>query len=221
MRGILLRSIGAIAALLMAPGALGATIFSQTPSATDEWCADFSTCSHPNLANEFTAVVSDTVDLVTWRGTQDADVIGDDFTLYFFADNGGNPGTLLQSFAIGASDTKTSVGGAGSGTGNSPIYEYTADLGSGIALTGGTQYWLGMDNSTAGSGDLNWYWIMDYSGLSNSRRAVGLSFWVNAAGDGSADHYFILNGSAVPVPAAVWLFGSALGLLGWMRHKAT
>lgn len=25
-------------------------------------------------------------------------------------------------------------------------------------------------------------------------------------------------GAAVPIPAAVWLFGSALGLLGWMRH---
>ena len=27
--------------------------------------------------------------------------------------------------------------------------------------------------------------------------------------------------SVVPVPAAVWLFGSALGLLGWLRRKAT
>jgi hypothetical protein len=30
----------------------------------------------------------------------------------------------------------------------------------------------------------------------------------------------ILSVSAVPAPAAVWLFGSGLGLLGWMRRKA-
>ena len=27
--------------------------------------------------------------------------------------------------------------------------------------------------------------------------------------------------SAVPVPAAVWLFGSALGMLGWMRRRSS
>jgi hypothetical protein len=29
-----------------------------------------------------------------------------------------------------------------------------------------------------------------------------------------------LNVQAVPIPAAAWLFGSALGVLGWMRSKA-
>ena len=31
---------------------------------------------------------------------------------------------------------------------------------------------------------------------------------------------FTLTSTVVPVPAAVWLFGSALGLLGWGRRKA-
>jgi len=34
--------------------------------------------------------------------------------------------------------------------------------------------------------------------------------------DTTAGHFLV---RAVPVPAAVWLFGSALGLLGWFRSK--
>jgi len=30
-----------------------------------------------------------------------------------------------------------------------------------------------------------------------------------------------LTATMIPLPAAVWLFGSALGLLGWIRHKRT
>ena len=34
-----------------------------------------------------------------------------------------------------------------------------------------------------------------------------------------AGTYFSISSAVVPVPAAVWLFGSALGLLGWTRRK--
>lgn len=37
-----------------------------------------------------------------------------------------------------------------------------------------------------------------------------------SAGSGLA---FDITFTAVPIPATVWLFGSALGLLGWMRRK--
>jgi len=30
----------------------------------------------------------------------------------------------------------------------------------------------------------------------------------------------LLPATPIPVPAAVWLFGSALGLLGWVRHRS-
>jgi hypothetical protein len=33
--------------------------------------------------------------------------------------------------------------------------------------------------------------------------------------------YADFNVAVIPVPAAVWLFGSALGVLGWLRRKAT
>jgi len=36
------------------------------------------------------------------------------------------------------------------------------------------------------------------------------------------NHYAraVRPGDVVPIPAAIWLFGSALGLIGWMRHKS-
>ena len=39
-------------------------------------------------------------------------------------------------------------------------------------------------------------------------------------GGGSFDAFVTFNVNVVPVPAAVWLFGSALGLMGVMRRRA-
>jgi len=62
--------------------------------------------------------------------------------------------------------------------------------------------------------------------------AVGTGDWLNlelvfftANGDGfgfgalTSVEIDNVNVSAVPIPAAVWLFGSGLGLLGWMKRK--
>jgi hypothetical protein len=65
--------------------------------------------------------------------------------------------------------------------------------------------------------------------LSNAGGTIGVTGWESSAttvglsGASSADHYIISGTvvSAVPVPAAVWLFGSALAGLGWMRRKQT
>jgi len=45
------------------------------------------------------------------------------------------------------------------------------------------------------------------------------NFYVGGFGDDGSNGTGIDGISVVPVPAAVWLFGSALGLLGWTRRK--
>jgi hypothetical protein len=66
-----------------------------------------------------------------------------------------------------------------------------------------------------------------------SAATVGTGGWLNlesvrfwAEGDGfgpggATVEIDNIEVSAIPVPAAVWLFGSGLGLLGWMRRRKT
>ncbi len=39
-------------------------------------------------------------------------------------------------------------------------------------------------------------------------------------GIGCADVQFAVHPSPIPLPASIWMFGAALGLLGWIRRKA-
>jgi hypothetical protein len=78
-------------------------------------------------------------------------------------------------------------------------------------------------NSGDWSTDIN-MWTPDITtltcpaGICAVERAYTVADFQNAGG--SADLSNVRAFSVVPIPAAVWLFGSGLGLLGWMRRKS-
>lgn len=81
-------------------------------------------------------------------------------------------------------------------------------------------------------GSISYSGTLEGGGAANLSTAVGTGDWLNlvlvdftAYGDGFGLGGFTsveidnVNVSAVPIPAAVWLFGSALAGLGWLRRK--
>ena len=71
-------------------------------------------------------------------------------------------------------------------------------------------YWSG----TELAGGPNGAWVFDFSNGDQGAQVKTNSRSAWAVADGN-----VFN-AVVPIPASVWLFGSALGLLGWMRRKA-
>lgn len=69
----------------------------------------------------------------------------------------------------------------------------------------------------------------DYAAFSTGNAGQGNQYFVAHVADfldqdpgaGDVTSAYFAGSTAVPVPAAAWLFGSALGLLGWARRKRT
>ena len=72
-------------------------------------------------------------------------------------------------------------------------------------------YWAGLSPNESPNNNTAWHFNFSDGGQRIDGKGGALSAW--AVRDGGAN--------LVPIPAALWLFGSALGLLGWMRRKAT
>ena len=212
-----IRYAAVLACMLTMPAVHAATIYSQTPATNLEITSDVDGFFR---ADDLSLGGADTVRSVHWRGDygiNDSPQAVDVFTINFYSDSSG-PDSLLQSFAVGNAVMRTDTGAASS-AGND-LYEYTADLGTGIALTGSTTYWISIFNDTTADTNDDWRWSA-LVGAGNGQISLDLTDWF--LDDNLARYYFTLDNSnvVVPLPAAAYLFSSGLlAMLGWMRRSA-
>jgi len=86
---------------------------------------------------------------------------------------------------------------------------------SSIAYGPGTAF-----NRTIGGDDIELYFPYTISQYDNMPATWDGTTLVFSNTVPPPEFHYDITFTAVPIPAAVWLFGSALGLLGWMRRKA-
>jgi len=67
-------------------------------------------------------------------------------------------------------------------------------------------------------GDTSTYDTISLSGAFNNLESAN---WLITGGNVATFYIDNISVSAIPIPAAVWLFGSALAGLGWIRRKTT
>jgi hypothetical protein len=198
---------------------LAASIFVQNPVANEFWLSDID--GAVTEADDFSVGANDVVRSVSWEGVYccgNTPQASDAFTISFYSDAGA-PGTLLQTFSVGAA-----VDRAPSGTlSNFGKYSYSADLGAGFAATGGVTYWISVVNDTTLDGNDRWYWAVSRPSTGAFAFQMGSQPWQLASGAFvfSLDNAN-LAASAVPEPTSMALLGVGLAGLGarkWRRRR--
>lgn len=219
-RGTILST--ALAAGLAAAGNAHATVIYDNGS-PNQATFDFSDTSfaYTESADEFTlSAGSNTISGVNWWGacvSQNAPsptCPAGAFTLYFYTDSSNTPGALITSYAVGNAN-QTATGKTVSLA--SGEYSYSANIPD-LALTAGTQYWLGISDTT--TTDFIWGWETTGSGDNDHYQYLAGTGWTAQIGELA----FNLTGpaaSAVPEPASLAMFGvGVLGLAAIRRRRA-
>lgn len=216
----------AIASIGFAGAASAAVLFSQTPVAGSN---GFSSVSGPNAfsttrqADDFvcTGGVGATcrINAINFFGNNflaGANDITDNFTVTFYADNSGVPGTVLSSQNVG--DLIPTTTGTFDASGFE-ILSYDSSL-SDVIVNAGVTYWVSVVNAiTAADVDEDWLWSNDENPAATSAESPDAVSPFTAT---TGNFAFQLRGDRVPAvaePASIALLGAGLGLVAFARRR--
>ena len=217
----------AIAAALLAAGNASAApviYFNGGPDQVVLQLAD-STYAYTQAAEEFSLLAgSNIVTAVNWWGGCNVNTGGvltggtcpaGSFTLNFYSDSGSGPGALIVSDLVGNAN-QTTTGKTIAARGQTE-YSYSATIPN-LTLTPGTQYWLGISDSTA---------VTSVWGWETTAETIGDAYQYCAGPCASSDIVgwnartnelaFYLIG--VPEPGTLTLFGLAIFGLAKTRRR--
>lgn len=209
-----------LCASLVSLPAVASTLYSQPVSSSWLNFKDSST-SNGWLYDHFVATQSGTVSNITWQGEKQPSG-NSGFIITILQGLVGSPG-LPELSTVTPLLKNTGSGNAGQTAGNG-YYNFTMDLPTSFNLVKDSSYWINIESNGAA-----WGWASGTGGIPYNPSIPNINIQYCTATysciGGDAHRAFSLNGTlvtAVPVPAAVWLFGSGLtGLLSFSRRKKT